>query len=145
MLQMAASVSGMLDDLRVLIVEDEPSIGMSVAAAVDEAGGHATRVETDRAAYAVLEQRDNAIGMLIVDVNLGEGTTGFDVARFARRRDPQVPVIFLSGGPEQWAAWFGVEGAIFLSKPVAEAELIATIARLSRSDSGLPTRLPPQD
>lgn len=138
----SASMRASLQGLRVLIVEDEPLIGISVASCVGEAGGETVRVETDRAAYAALEQHGDGIGMLIVDVNLGEGTTGFDVARFARRLDPTLPVIYLSGGPEQWAIWFGVEGASFLSKPVSESELILTIVRLAGRRDGLPHPMP---
>lgn len=131
---MSASLKG----LQVLIVEDEPLIGLSIAASVEEAGGEPVRVETDRAAYAEVEQRGETLDILVVDVNLGEGTTGFDVARFARRLHPALPVLYLSGGPEEWAAWFGVEGAGFLTKPVPEAELIARIADLTGRDGRIP-------
>ena len=132
----------LLDGLHVLIVEDEPLIGMSVEEAIRDAGGVPTHVENDRDAYAELEARVASLGALVVDVNLGEGTTGFDVARFARRLNPALPVLYLSGGPEQWAAWFGVDGAAFLSKPVADAELIRTIAELN-DRNGRPDRAMP--
>ena len=124
-------VAGLLDGLRVLIVEDEPLIGMAVEEAIRDAGGDPTHVENDRAAYAELQARAADLGALIVDVNLGEGTTGFDVARFARRLKPALPVVYLSGGPEEWATWFGVDNAAFHAKPVTDAELVDTVARLT--------------
>jgi predicted esterase len=35
---------------------------------------------------------------MIVDVTLGTGTTGFDVARFARQLDPHLAVIYVRPG-----------------------------------------------
>ena len=132
----------LLDGLHVLIVEDEPLIGMSVEEAIRDAGGVPTHVENDRDAYAELEAAATRLGALVVDVNLREGTTGFDVARFARRLNPTLPVVYLSGGPEEWAAWFGVEGAAFHAKPVTETELIATIARLTGRNRVPVNRMP---
>ena len=132
----------LLDGLHVLIVEDEPLIGMSVEEAIRDAGGASTHVGNDRDAYAELEAGAATIDALIVDVNLREGTTGFDVARFARRLNPTIPVVYLSGGPEEWAAWFGVDGAAFHAKPATDAELIATIARLTGRNRGPVNRMP---
>jgi len=134
--------ANLLDGLRVLIVEDEPLIGMSVEEAIRDAGGVPMHVENDRDAYAELEAGAATLGALVVDVNLGEGTTGFDVARFARRLNPALPVIYLSGGPEQWAAWFGVDDAAFLAKPVADTELIQSIARLAGQGPRPTNRMP---
>ncbi|MFD1610537.1 response regulator [Sphingomonas tabacisoli] len=124
-------MAGLLDGLCVLIAEDEPLIGLSVEESIRNAGGDTVLVQNDRAAYAELEARAGKLHMLILDVNLGEGTTGFDIARFARRLDPDIAVVYLSGGPEEWAAWFGVEGAAFLGKPISEMRLLETIARLT--------------
>lgn len=139
---MIADVTGLLDGLCVLIAEDEPLIGMSVEESIVNAGGLVLRVETDRDGYAALEAGSARFDALILDVNLGEGTTGFDVARFARRIDPALAVIYLSGGPEEWVEWFGVEGAAFLSKPVVEAKLIETIARLTGRDGSAKAPMP---
>ena len=135
-------VTKLLDHLRVLVVEDEPLIGMSVEEAIRDAGGLAEHVDSDRAAYSRLQDGARTLDALVVDVNLGEGTTGFDVARFARRLNATLPVIYLSGGPEEWAAWFGVDDATFLAKPVTDAKLVQTIARLSGREDGAPCQMP---
>lgn len=135
-------MTGLLDGLCVLIVEDDPLIGMAAEEAVRDAGGIPTHVDSDRAAYAELEAGAPTLDALVVDVNLGEGTTGFDVARFARRLNPSLPVAYLTGGPREWAAWFGVDDAAFLAKPVSDAELVRTIARLNDRGDTLDCPMP---
>jgi DNA-binding response OmpR family regulator len=68
---------------------------------------------------------------MIVDVNLGAGTTGYDVARFARRITAALPVIFVSGqsSPDSFAA-NSVPGSLFLSKPFTAAELMERVRML---------------
>lgn len=92
-------------------------------------------VETDKGAYAALRSRGERFDLLLLDVDLGEGTTGFDVARTARQLDPEVTVIFCSGNPPDWLDSFGVQNAFFLTKPFSEAALLQMIAvtRLGRS------------
>ncbi len=83
----------------------------------------------DRAAYAALRREASAFSVLFVDINLGLGTTGFDVARYARTLAPKVPVVFISGmEDERSVSRFGVAGAIFLKKPFGAAELSEALA-----------------
>jgi DNA-binding response OmpR family regulator len=121
-------VDGPLSGARVLLVEDEPLIGMSIEDALARAGAGVRLARTDQEAYAALEQA--SIDLLITDINLREGTTGFDVARFGRRLNAALGVLYLSGGSPESAISFGVDGAEFLAKPVTEPKLIATAERM---------------
>jgi DNA-binding response OmpR family regulator len=123
-------VSGPLAGVRVLLVEDEPLIGMSIEDALARAGASVRLARTDQEAYAALEQASPRTDLLITDINLREGTTGFDVARFGRRLNPALCVLYLSGGSPDSAISFGVDGAEFIAKPVAEARLIAAVEHL---------------
>jgi len=115
---------------RVLLVEDDPAICGVISDLLNEIGLQTICVHTDRQAYDMLPTLP-AFSAVLVDVNLGPGTTGFDVARFARRLNASLPVVYLSGSPEEWATWFGVDNAAFHAKPVTDAELIDTVARLT--------------
>jgi CheY-like chemotaxis protein len=121
--------TGKLTGFQILLVEDEPLIGMMIEGRLTELGARVTWVQTDRQAYAALEAEPWAINLLITDINLRVGTTGFDVARFARRLNAQLPVIYLSGeipepnGAPDWS----VEQAQFLTKPIVERRLIEAI------------------
>jgi DNA-binding response OmpR family regulator len=126
-------VSSPLAGVRVLLVEDEPLIGMSIEDALARAGAAVHLARTDRDAYAALEETAAGTDLLITDINLREGTTGYDVARFARRLNPAVSVLYLSGGSADSAISFGVDGAEFIAKPVTEAALIASVERIAKS------------
>ncbi|HEY8618158.1 response regulator transcription factor [Phenylobacterium sp.] len=114
----------------VLVVEDEAQICALITDYV-EAEGFATRcVQTDQDAYRALEH-DGAYACMIIDVNLGTGTTGYDVARFARQIDGALPIIFVSGqtSPESFHK-NGVPGSLFLPKPFSSDELLARLNML---------------
>jgi DNA-binding response OmpR family regulator len=115
---------------RVLVVEDEPRICELLSDMLEADGFHPHCVQTDRGAYEAL-QHDRNFACMIVDVNLGSGTTGYDVARFARRIDAALPVIFVSGqtSPVSLQA-NGVAGALFLAKPFTADELLDQVRKL---------------
>jgi DNA-binding response OmpR family regulator len=113
----------------ILIVEDEPQVCELLTDM--EAQGFATHcVQRDRQAYDALETGERFVCM-IVDVNLGAGHTGYDVARFARKLDPGLPVIFVSG--ETSLESFkknGVAGSLFVPKPFTADELLARLSKV---------------
>lgn len=136
-------MSGLLAGARVLLVEDEPLIGMSLAEALGDAGAEVTLADTDRAAYAALDESAYTLALLIADINLREGTTGYDVSRFARRLNPGLPVIYLSGGSPESVMTFGVPSAEFVSKPIVEEQLLEAIQRvLGRGEEMMPMPSP---
>lgn len=114
-------------DMHFLLVEDEPLIGMMAKAVLDEHGANVVWVQTDRDAYRAIEAEGPALRVLITDINLREGTTGFDIARFARRLLPKLPVIYVSGEERGTLSSFAVENASFLYKPVPDAALVDTV------------------
>jgi DNA-binding response OmpR family regulator len=126
----------LLAGAHILLVEDEPLIGMIVQVCLEEEGAEVFWAQTDRHAYEILETFSK-LDLLITDINLREGTTGFDVSRFARRLNAALPVIYLSGDAPGSIASFGVDGAEFLLKPVTEAKLLsAATALLAPAEAG---------
>lgn len=116
---------------RKLIVEDEPLIGLSLKDSLERAGCEVVWVQTDRAAYVALGGHGRPFDTLLLDVDLGAGTTGFDVARFARSRFPDIAIVFSSGSPSEWLDSFGVQGAVYLPKPCTEAGLIEAMSAVA--------------
>ena len=82
---------------------------------------------TDRAAYAALDEQHFPFDILLLDVDLGEGTTGFDIARYGRGKNPHVGIIISSGSPPESLGSFSVEGAVFVPKPCNEATLLSAL------------------
>ncbi|NIJ18667.1 DNA-binding response OmpR family regulator [Sphingomonas naasensis] len=110
-----------------LLVEDEALIGMMAHAVLEEQGATVDWVQTDREAYRAIEANARRLDLLITDINLREGTTGFDISRFARRLSPTLPVIYVSGEEREALVGFAVAGATFLYKPVPEMLLLRTV------------------
>jgi DNA-binding response OmpR family regulator len=106
----------------VLLVEDEIEIRELIEAAFEECGMVVRSTGTDRSAYEILEKEARSFSLLVADINLGEGTTGFDVARRARKLNPKLNVIYITGQATQ-VARFGVEGSEMFPKPFIPQEL----------------------
>lgn len=124
---MAAAARRVTEIRRVLVVDDEPGVCELIGDILGKEAFEVTCAGTDRDAYALLEDAP-AFDAILVDVNLGRGTTGFDVARFARQRRPALPVVFVSGeaSRDSFRA-FGVPGSTYLAKPFTTEELIDAV------------------
>jgi len=120
---MAAAARNISTNRRVLVVDDEHHVCELISDMLGEIGFELECVRSDRDAYARLSRGDG-FGLLLVDVNLGAGTTGFDVARFARQTDPDLSILYVSGQASRESfKTFGVPGAGFLAKPFTTEEL----------------------
>jgi DNA-binding response OmpR family regulator len=114
----------------VLIIEDEHQICELLTDILEEAGFEAHCACTDKAAYVALAAGTRYAAVL-VDINLGEGVTGFDVARFARRRDPSVPVLYVTGHATEGSfKAFGVPDSAFVPKPFSPDDLLGKLLPL---------------
>jgi DNA-binding response OmpR family regulator len=121
---MSATAVNVKTGRSVLVVEDEPQICELLADVLRAEGYEPVCVEHDEPASAAL-QSETGFACMIVDVNLGVGTTGYDVARYARRLSPTLPVIYVSGqsSTESFKA-NSVPGSLFLPKPFTPSELV---------------------
>ena len=114
----------------VLVVEDEPQVCELLSAVLDLHGFRARCVQKDQQAFEALRGGER-FACMIVDVNLGSGTTGYDVARFARSIQPALPVIYVSGQTSETSfKAHGVTGALFVPKPFTPDELIERVHKL---------------
>jgi DNA-binding response OmpR family regulator len=115
---------------RVLVVEDEPEICELFADILLAEGFDPLCVQHDEPAFHVLRAAPD-FACMIVDVNLGQGATGYDVARFARRLARALPVIVVSGQTSEASfAANSVPGSLLLPKPFSPAELMQRLRKL---------------
>jgi CheY-like chemotaxis protein len=124
-----------LDHRRVLVIDDEPGVCEVIGEAMKSVGLKAVCVHSDRKAYELLPTLPT-FSAVIVDVNLGPGTTGFDVARFARQIIADVAVIYVTG-EASWDSFkaFGVPEAAFVAKPFTREELTDAVrSRIPAND-----------
>ena len=111
---------------RVLVVDDDPAVCALVQDMLSGEGWDVVCAQTDQQAYAAIPILP--LVALIVDVNLRAGTTGFDVARYARQVIPALPVLYVSGEARSGSfRAFGVPDSGFLSKPFTSDELLAAL------------------
>ena len=112
----------------VLLVEDEAEIRELIEDAFEDRGLRVRSADSDRAAYAILDREARSFDVLVTDVDLGVGTTGFDVARRARQLHPAIHVIYITGLTAQLPR-FGVPGGEMFPKPFNPAELADRVTR----------------
>lgn len=115
---------------RILVVEDEHHVCELIADILTHDDIETECVTNDRDAYRRLSRRGE-FDAILVDINLGSGTTGFDVARFARQMDPNLPVIYVTGQASMASfKAFGVPGSAFVEKPFTADQLQGAVRGL---------------
>ena len=113
-----------------LLVEDEAAIQLVVHEALEEAGYAVVQAYNGDEAIRLFDERRNELQGLITDVKLGDGPTGWDVARHAREIAPNLPVIYMSAdSTDDWSA-HGVPGSILIAKPFALAQIVTGMSTL---------------
>ena len=125
---------------RVLVVDDDPAVCELIQDVLQEVRFEAVCVSGDEAAYRRIPTLPT-IQALVVDVNLGAGTTGYDVARFARQVIPDLPVLYISGEvrPETFRS-YAVPNSGFLEKPFLADELLAALVGRLKPGEGAPSK-----
>jgi PAS domain S-box-containing protein len=114
---------------KVLIVDDEPSIRLTLSEFLRREG-HETWAAANAA--QALELLDSAGGadVAVVDINL-PGRSGIELLRELGARDPEMPVVMITGEPNvsQIPEIVRAGAYDFLPKPVLKETIIRTVAR----------------
>jgi two-component system cell cycle sensor histidine kinase/response regulator CckA len=111
----------------ILIAEDEPTI-LALAEGFVAAQGHSTLTAHNGIEALALIEAEAPIDLLFTDLNLGMPPDGFDLARTARERRPELKVLYTSGqAMTDGMQALMVEGGVFLPKPYTPEELMASI------------------
>src|SRR5688500_11784387 len=115
---------------RVLYAEDETLIAAMVEEFLTEAGFEAIVAHDGEQAARMLAKHRDDLAALVVDVQLGRGPNGWDLARRARAGNPRLPVIYTTGDSAyQWTTE-GVPHSLAIEKPFVEAQLLAALSGL---------------
>ena len=110
--------------LRVLLVEDDPLIGMMVADMLEELGHDVSSIEVTEIAAVIAAARCKP-DLMIVDARLGDGSGIFAVEEILRAGF--VPHLFMSGNISKVLSLR--PDAVVLGKPFSETDLINAIQR----------------
>jgi DNA-binding response OmpR family regulator len=116
--------------VRVLVVEDEAPICIFIEDALSDGGFEACSVHSGEAALSTFRDGRERCRALLTDVNLGDGISGWELARQIREITPGFPVVYMTGAsPRDWKTQ-GVVGSILIEKPFAPAQLAAAVSQL---------------
>ena len=119
----------------VLLVEDEPGVRGAARRILGRGGYAVLEAETPAAALALIGDRDRPIALVLTDVVMPE-MSGMELVRRIRVQRPDVPVLFMSGYPQEVIAQQGLAPSDMrlLEKPFTRAALLAAVgAALVRS------------
>lgn len=83
---------------KALIVEDEPFVASLISSALTQANFESRRADSVAKALTELKRFDP--DLVLVDINLGEGPSGIDLAHHLRRESPEVSVLILTKSPD---------------------------------------------
>jgi CheY-like chemotaxis protein len=112
---------------RVLIIEDEPIIALDLENLVTELGHNVvgTAATRDEAVKKALAERP---GLVLADINLGEGGSGIDAVNDILNSF-DIPVIFITAYPEKLLTGERPEPTYLIAKPFLPETVQATVGQ----------------
>jgi len=112
---------------RVLIIEDEPIIALDLENLVSELGHKVVAVAATKD-DAVAKAKSERPGLVLADINLGEGGSGIDaVSEILASFD--IPVIFITAYPEKLLTGERPEPTYLIAKPFLPETVQATVGQ----------------
>lgn len=130
----------MSDRLSVMLVEDEYLIAEMVFRALLEGGFDVMTLSNGTEAWRLLD-RSAPPPILVTDINAGEGPNGWEIARYARDRRPDLAVVYMTGASADDWPIHGVPQSILVPKPFTDIEIVTAVCKLVYRDNRR-TRLP---
>lgn len=120
-----------LEGLKILVVEDDPTVRLLVKKALENNGGIIS--EADNAKNGEEKALKNDFDMIILDLRLPDGT-GYDVCVNLRDQDVTTPILVLSAEQEtnMKVKVLKVGADDYLTKPFSVEELLARIEAILR-------------
>jgi CheY-like chemotaxis protein len=112
---------------KVLIIEDEPIIALDLENLVTELGHKVVAIAATRN-EAVAKAHSERPGLVLADINLGEGGSGIDaVSEILASFD--IPVIFITAYPEKLLTGERPEPTYLIAKPFLPETVQATVGQ----------------
>jgi CheY-like chemotaxis protein len=126
---MPAATAGDTEPVPVLYVEDDALVSLATVDILEAAGYSIHAAPDGTRALEVLEAHPE-IDLMVTDIGL-PGMDGHQLAAEARRRQPHIKVLFLTGYDRTRAISEPADPrTMYLGKPYLESELLATVRRL---------------
>ena len=115
---------------RVLLVEDEGLIRITLAETLEDAGYVVISAGTGDEACALLGD-EGCFDVLVTDIQMPGAADGIDVARSFHERHPDRPVVFMTGRPDMLTRVGRLSASeALLRKPFGATQMLTAIAAL---------------
>ncbi len=122
---------------RVLVVDDEPNILLSLEFLMQQAGFEVTTAEDAEQAQALISQQ--VPDLILLDISL-PGMSGFDLLEQLRADDAtrQLPVVMLTahGREVEKEKGMALGASDYITKPFSTRELVSRVQALLESGNG---------
>ncbi|MEJ1977589.1 MAG: response regulator [Acetobacteraceae bacterium] len=114
---------------RVLVVEDEFLIRLTLSEVLADEGYDVLEAETGDAALVLLEN-DPSISVLLTDVQLPGSLDGRALVQRVRQTIPDLPVIYMTGRPDSMTGQATGAREMYVAKPYLPSDICAAIQRM---------------
>ena len=111
----------------ILVVEDEPLIGLTVEDALGEAGYDVRLLSQAVDALHELEGAAEVLSALVTDIRLQGDKDGWQVARRARELNPMLPVVYMSVDSELDHSYQGLTQSVIVQTPFEAAHIFTSV------------------
>jgi CheY-like chemotaxis protein len=123
-------VGGDPESRNAILIDDDSLVREVLGGALEVLGWDVTPIASAEAALAMSDIFPTP-RLIVTDVNLGAGMSGFELLPHARRRWPDAGIIVISGRPVEPNALAALgDHEIFLAKPASIATLDSAISRV---------------
>jgi len=119
---------------RVLVVDDDSSVLITYQLILERQGYEVKACGTSVEAIAAIQKK--SFDAILCDYSLEEQHTGFEVITAARKRDPSVPAVLLTGyATNETADEAAAQNIGIMFKPIEIEEFLATTSKMLRRDN----------
>lgn len=117
----------MHDDMLLLLVEDEPLVALALQDTLESAGFRVLTAHCGDEGSAALASTIHDISGLITDIRLGSGPDGWRLARCARAKRADLPVVYVTGDSAHAFEVEGVAKSVLVQKPFAPSKMLSAL------------------
>ncbi|MEH3144006.1 MAG: response regulator [Methylobacterium frigidaeris] len=117
---------------RILLLEGEPLLAMTLSDLIDEAGCAVVEARSTAEAVRILEERTD-IRVVVADLDMRGSVMGLKLAAMIRERWPPIELILTSSAPRAPRANTIPARGVYFGKPFDGAAVVSTIRNFVES------------
>lgn len=122
--------------INILLIEDDITLSMGMKYALESEGFIIHTADSVESAKDSLKNLHNVLKLILLDIMLPDGN-GYDLCKYIRSKNLNIPIIFLTACDEEANIILGLDlgGDDYITKPVRIRELISRINAVLRRNS----------